>query len=329
MPVTPDQLLASNDLLRALDLIGVVVMGITGGALASRLRFDAVGFAVIGIVSGLGGGILRDLILDLGVPAAFAGPWYLVCALAGAAFSYIVAADGRHWRNAMTLLDALALGLWAAAGTAKSLDAGLDPLPAILLGVLSAVGGGAIRDLLVGRIPGIFGGGPLYATSALATAIPTWAVLALGLPGWSIVGTVLLGSALAAVSAWRRWGLPQHQEWQVTFSATQMKALVRRVRRSERRRVQRETGAIPVVGGLQGMRDDFADDAGAVDDTADDYALAATGSGADIIERFDPEPHVESAEDQARDPRDHASRDQGCNEQGHSERGRRDQDRAT
>lgn len=242
----PDQLLASNDLLRALDLIGVVVMGITGGAMAGRLRFDAVGFAAIGIVSGLGGGILRDLILDQGPPAAFAGPWYLVCALSGAAFSYLVATDARAWRRSITVLDALALGLWAATGTAKSLDIGLGPLPAILLGVVSAVGGGAMRDLLVGRVPDIFGGGPLYATSALVTAVGAWGVLALGLPGPSILGAVLLGSGLALVAAWRRWGLPQHQEWKVTLSAPQLKAFARRVRRSERRRTVLETGGIPL-----------------------------------------------------------------------------------
>lgn len=255
--MTPDQILASNDLVRALDLLGVVVMGITGGALAARLNFDAVGFAVIGIVSGLGGGILRDLILDEGVPAAFSGPWYLVCALAGAAFSYLIAAEGRTWNRLMTLLDAAALGLWAATGTAKSLGAGLDVLPALLLGVLSAVGGGAIRDLLVGRIPAIFGGGPLYATSALLSTLATWAVFALRLPGWTIVLAVLPGAALAILAAWRRWGLPTHQEWQVTLSASQLKALVRRTRRAERRRVALETGAIPVVGGA----DDFARDA--------------------------------------------------------------------
>lgn len=280
--MTPEQLLATSGLLRALDLIGVVVMGITGGALAGRLRFDAVGFAVIGIVSGLGGGILRDLILDQGVPAAFAGPWYLVCALAGAAFSYLFVAEGRAWSHAMTVLDCLALGLWAASGTAKSLGAGLDVLPALLLGVLSAVGGGAIRDLLVGRIPGIFGGNPLYATSALLTALVTWAAVGLHLPGWTILVAVALGSGLAVVSAWRRWGLPQNQEWQVTLSASQMKAFVRRVRRSERNRVASETGAIPVVG-TEHARDDFAADAAGIDLTADEYVQARDGSGAGII----------------------------------------------
>ncbi|MDO5635426.1 MAG: TRIC cation channel family protein, partial [Micrococcus sp.] len=151
--MTPEQLLASNDLLRALDLIGVVAMGISGGALAARLNFDPVGFAVVGIVSGLGGGLVRDLILAHGVPAAFAGPWYLVCALIGATLAFVAHAEGPLWRHLMSWMDALALGLWAATGTSKALSVGLDALPAVLLGVVSAVGGGAIRDIMVGRVP--------------------------------------------------------------------------------------------------------------------------------------------------------------------------------
>lgn len=284
--MTPDQILASSDLLRALDLLGVVVMGVTGGALAGRLHFDAVGYAVIGIVSGLGGGIVRDLILDQGTPAAFAGPWYLVCALGGAGFSYLVHTDTRMWRRLMVVLDALAMGLWAASGTAKSLNAGLSPLPAVLLGVLSAVGGGALRDLMVGRIPTIFGGNPLYATSALLTAATTWGVLVLGLPGWSVLGPVALGSGLAVMAAWRQWSLPQHRDWQVTMSASQMKALVRRVRRNERRRVAAETGAIPVVAD-PGVRDDFAADATGEDDSLADW-VRDTGSGQGLDERTPP-----------------------------------------
>lgn len=169
----PLDLLVNNDLLRVLDLLGVFIMGVAAGALASRLNFDAVGFAVIGIAAGLGGGLVRDLILDYGVPAAFSGPWYLACALGGAMFTFFINADSSWWRRMVTVLDILAMGLWAATGTAKSFGFGLDVLPAVLLGVTSAVGGGVIRDVLVGRIPAIFGGGPLYATGALITALLT------------------------------------------------------------------------------------------------------------------------------------------------------------
>lgn len=268
----PLQLLVTNDFLRVLDLIGVFVMGVAAGALASRLNFDAVGFAIIGIAAGLGGGLVRDLILDYGTPAAFDGPWYLTCALAGSLFTFVIAADGAWWRGLVTVLDIAAMALWAATGTAKSIGYGLDPLPAILLGVTSAVGGGVIRDVLVGRIPAIFGGGPLYATGALITAIGTWGVTAMGLPSPYVLVAVALGALLAGLAAWRRWSLPAHGEWQVTMSASQVKALVRRTRRSERERVALETGAIPVV---DASVDDLADDISFLDSDAGQYAERA------------------------------------------------------
>ena len=264
----PLELLVTNDFLRILDLVGVFVMGVAAGSLASRLNFDAVGFAIIGIAAGLGGGIVRDLILDFGVPAAFSGPWYLTCALAGAAFSFFISTEGPWWRRIVTVLDIAAMGLWAATGTAKSLGYGLDVLPAILLGVMSAVGGGVIRDVLVGRIPAVFGGGPLYATGALVTAVLTWGVFALGLPSGTVMVAVTIGSLLAGIAAWRRWTLPAHSEWQVTMSASQLKQLVRRTRRNERERVALETGAIPVV---DAGTDDLAQDTVAEDFDAGGY----------------------------------------------------------
>ncbi|NMA76686.1 MAG: trimeric intracellular cation channel family protein [Actinomycetales bacterium] len=264
----PLELLITNDVLRIMDLLGVFVMGVAAGALASRLNFDAVGFAIIGIAAGLGGGIVRDLILDYGTPAAFAGPAYLACALGGAAFSFLISTEGPWWRRLVTGLDIAAMGLWAATGTAKSLGYGLDVLPAILLGITSAVGGGVIRDVLVGRIPAIFGGGPLYATGALVTAVLTWLVVALGMPSPLVLVAVAVGSLLAGLAAWRRWTLPAHSEWQVTMSAAQLKRLVRRTRKDERERVALETGAVPVV---DASTDDLAGDVLADDPDAAGY----------------------------------------------------------
>src|SRR5699024_11427617 len=149
-----------------------------------------------------------------------------------------------------------------ATGTAKSLGYGLDVLPAILLGITSAVGGGVIRDVLVGRIPAIFGGGPLYATGALLTALLTWLVVALGLPSPLVLVAVAVGPLLAGVAAWRRWTLPGHSQWQVTMSAAQPKRLVLRTRRGERERGALETGALPA---LDPRTDDLAADAAAAD----------------------------------------------------------------
>lgn len=280
--MTPVDLLINNELLRALDLIGVVVMGITGGAIAARLNFDLIGFLAIGIVSGLGGGLLRDLILPVDLPAAFSGPWYLVCALSGAAFAFVVAAQGRWWNRLMVLLDVAALGLWAATGVAKSMAFGLDPLPALLLGVISAVGGGMFRDVMVGRIPVIFGGGPLYATSALITAIGTSIVIELGWPSVLILIPIAIGSGSAGIAAWRRWKLPDHQAWMVTMSGTQLSALLRRTRRAERRKVALETGAISVVD--EHAPDQFAQDIRTQEDFGD---AVAADSGFDAVEWLD------------------------------------------
>lgn len=270
----PLQLLVTNDFLRVLDLLGVFIMGVAAGALAARLNFDVVGFAIIGIVAGLGGGIVRDLVLDYGTPAAFSSAGYLTCAIAGSAVAFFLSPEGAWWRHLVSVLDIAAMALWAATGTAKAFGYGLDPLPAIMLGVTSAVGGGVIRDVLVGRIPAIFGGGPLYATGALITAVGTWAVVALSAPAPWVLLAVAAGALLAGLAAWRRWTLPVHGEWQVTLSASQMKALVRRVRRSERTRVAAETGTIPVV--AAGI-DDYADDMSIPDDDAAEYQERALG----------------------------------------------------
>ncbi|CAM3955609.1 MULTISPECIES: trimeric intracellular cation channel family protein [Helcobacillus] len=254
---TPETFLLTNDMMRAMDLIGVFVMGIVGGALARRLQFDAVGFAFIGIVSGLGGGIIRDLILAQGVPAAFSTPWYLAASLAGVLIAFLISVDARIWRHSTTVLDAVALGVWAAIGCAKSLGAGLSPLPSILLGLTTAVGGGVIRDVMVGRIPGIFTGGPLYATAALLTAVLTWGVDALNLPSWIVVLAALAGTAVAILAQWRRWSLPTAPDLAVTLSPVQMRAFVRRVRREERQRVAAETGQIPVLDPQDLVHDSF------------------------------------------------------------------------
>ncbi|MBV7411987.1 TRIC cation channel family protein [Dermabacteraceae bacterium TAE3-ERU27] len=238
--MTPGDFLFSSEIVRYLDLFGVFLTGIVGGAYGRRLRFDAVGFASVAIISALGGGILRDLILAYGTPAAFAGPWYLCFALAGATFAFLVKTEGRKWRVGIGVMDAAVIGTWAAVGVAKSLNYGLSVLPAIMLGVVYAVGGGAIRDIAVGKIPEIFGGGPLYATAALLTSVLTAGCILLPVPGETVFLAIAAGAATAILAKWLRWRLPQHDDWSVTLSAAQLKSLVRRVRRSEQKRVEAE-----------------------------------------------------------------------------------------
>lgn len=158
------------DLLRVLDLTGVFANALLGGAVARRHGFDPVGFAALAIVSGLGGGLIRDTLLQHGTPVSLTNYAYLTTALIGAAVAFAVRFEGRLWDRLFPFVDALALGCWAAAGAQKTLSFGLGWLPAILLGTVTAVGGGAVRDIAVGSVPTIFGGNTLYATCAVITS---------------------------------------------------------------------------------------------------------------------------------------------------------------
>ena len=148
-----------------------VFAGAVGGALAAvrdvRYKYDLVGVTGLALVTALGGGVTRDLILQHGPPLAFADARYLVFAMAGAAAGMVFAPRiGRNTQRAIVLVDAAALGLFAVAGSTRALDGGLGSLSAFMLGTITAVGGGVIRDVLSGRTPQIFEGGEIYAIAA-------------------------------------------------------------------------------------------------------------------------------------------------------------------
>lgn len=195
-------------LFRTLDLVGVFLNGVLGGTIARQRRFDLVGFAILAIVSALGGGMLRDTLLQAGPPVALTDPLYLATALAGAAVAFVVRLEGRWWNRVYLVGDALVLGCWAATGTTKALASGLGALPAVLLGVTTAVGGGMIRDVVVGQVPTIFGGNTLYATSAVFASLATLALDSVGLESLGMLAAIVVGSGLSILARWRRWTLP-------------------------------------------------------------------------------------------------------------------------
>lgn len=205
--------IAVPDLFRVLDLTGVVANALLGGAVARAMRFDLVGFSVLAVVSGLGGGIIRDTLLQAGPPVALTDYRYLTAALIGALVAFAVRFEGRGWDRVFPYVDALALGCWAAAGAQKTLGVGLGWLPAIGLGAVTAVGGGAVRDIAVGRVPAIFGGNTLYATCALAgsaTLVVTQSLV--GTDAGLVAGTVV-GASLCVLARWRGWMLPEGVSW--------------------------------------------------------------------------------------------------------------------
>jgi uncharacterized membrane protein YeiH len=152
-----------------LDLTGIFVFAVTGALVAVRKNLDLFAATVLAGVTGLGGGFIRDVLIGATPPAALADWRYLlVPAAAGLVTFAFHPAIGRLER-VVTLFDAFGLALFCVTGALKAVDYGLGPLPAALLGMVTGIGGGIIRDLLAGRVPVIFEGA-LYATPALAGA---------------------------------------------------------------------------------------------------------------------------------------------------------------
>jgi uncharacterized membrane protein YeiH len=193
----------------ALDFLGTFVFAISGAVVAVRRGLDVFGIAVLAVAAGLAGGILRDLLLGATPPTAFTDPRYLLTALAAAGCVFFGHRALERLSKPVMVLDALGLGLFAVSGCQKALMFGLSPLPAILLGVLTAVGGGAVRDLLVVETPRVLRE-EIYALAAMVGAVIVVAGTALGLPyPWIAVAGVLAAFLIRVIGVWRGWRAPR------------------------------------------------------------------------------------------------------------------------
>src|SRR3954447_13890312 len=179
--------------LLALDLLGTFAFALNGALTALRVtRLDIVGVVTLGMITALGGGIIRDVLLGSLPPATFSDWRYLAIAAGG---GLIVFVAGRHLERVVTpinVLDAAGLSLFAVTGASKAMELGLGPAQAVLLGAMTGVGGGTLRDVLVRQIPTVLRSG-LYAIPALIGAAATVMALELG------VGGLAAGLVAAAV----------------------------------------------------------------------------------------------------------------------------------
>ncbi|MDA0141599.1 trimeric intracellular cation channel family protein [Solirubrobacter deserti] len=191
----------------ALDLTGVFVFGISGALMAIRHDFDIVGIAILAVITALGGGILRDLILGDTPPLAFAEWKYLAVALASAAVAAVAHPELGRIPRTLLLFDAAGLGLFCVAGTVKALDFGLAPIAAVLLGVTTAVGGGVARDVIARQTPELVRrDSELYAVPALAGAIGVAVA-------WELEAYEPLFGAIVSVAVFGTRALALHRHW--------------------------------------------------------------------------------------------------------------------
>jgi uncharacterized membrane protein YeiH len=153
-----------------LDLLGVAVFAVSGVLAAGRKKLDWLGVTVVAVVTAIGGGTLRDVLLDRHPIFWIADPTYLVVCLVAIGFTLMYARLRIPAFRALFVADALGLAFFTISGVQIAQQAGLSGLLAGLMGVITGVAGGVVRDVLCAEIPLIMRGGQLYASSAIAGA---------------------------------------------------------------------------------------------------------------------------------------------------------------
>jgi uncharacterized membrane protein YeiH len=196
------------------DLLAVGIGSLQGAMFAAQFRdrrLDLLGVAIIGIATGFGGGLIRDILLSE-VPKALQSNWYLPVATGAALVGMLLERIFSRLSKLITVLDALTIGLFGAIGTTAALAAGLPEVPAVFVGVLTAVGGSILRDLLLGMPIALMHVGSLYAVAALvgATSLVVLVNLGVAIPIAAIVGVVLTFT-VRVLAVLFRWSLPEQR----------------------------------------------------------------------------------------------------------------------
>ncbi len=175
-----------------LDLAGTFAFAVNGAMTAIRVaKLDVLGVVTLGMITALGGGILRDVLLGRLPPVTFSDWRYLSAAAAGGLLASVVGRRLVQLLPAIIVLDAAGLGLFAVTGATRALDAGVGVGQAVLLGGITAVGGGTLRDVLIRRVPSVLHSG-LYAVPALIGASVTILLVRLDV-GPLVAGLVAAG----------------------------------------------------------------------------------------------------------------------------------------
>jgi uncharacterized membrane protein YeiH len=199
----------ANLLVMALDLIGTFVFAISGAMLGIRQGMDLFGILVLAFVTAVFGGILRDLLIGAIPPAAVGSWYYLALAVTAGLLAFWCHELLARLQQPVLFFDAAGLGIFAVAGTQKALDYGLNWPMAAVLGVISGIGGGMVRDVLAAQIPVVLRS-DIYAVAALAGGLVVVAGSYLGL---SSTFVTLAGAALCVflrvMALYRGWKLPR------------------------------------------------------------------------------------------------------------------------
>ncbi|WP_327069026.1 trimeric intracellular cation channel family protein [Kitasatospora sp. NBC_01250] len=215
--------LFSPDVQQTLDLIGIFVFALSGGLLAVRKNMDIFGICVLAEATALGGGVMRDLLIGATPPAAFTNLGYFLTPLAAGVVVFFLHPEVERINGVVQILDALGLGLFAVTGTVKAHDYGLGSVASVALGMLTAAGGGVVRDLLAMEPPSllrwdreIYAVPALVGSTLVAVLIATGHLTTLTASSAALLAFVLRVCALRfgwrAPRAWHRNGSRTSEE---------------------------------------------------------------------------------------------------------------------
>jgi uncharacterized membrane protein YeiH len=200
----------SATLLLVIDLIGTFVFAVEGASAAIQGNLDVLGLMVLAFATALGGGIIRDVLIGAVPPNSIKDWRYPAIAFAGGAVVFFQSSFVNQVPASLIVtLDAAGLALFAVAGAAKALDYGIHPFLAMLMGGVTGVGGGTIRDVLLARIPSVLRS-DVYAAAALAGAAAMILALKLKMrPALASTIGIIVCFALRMVAVHQHWNLPR------------------------------------------------------------------------------------------------------------------------
>jgi len=200
--------------LLVLDLVGTFVFALSGASAGLRHRLDLFGVLVLAFAASLAGGIVRDVLIGAVPPVGISDWRYFTTALAAGLVFFVWDSRVLRLQSTLLMLDAAGLGVFAVAGTLKALKYHLAPGTAVMLGVLTGVGGGVVRDILVSEVPTILRPTELYAVAAMCGGVTVVALRALSLPNQvSALAGALVCFVLRALAIRWGWRLPVVGEW--------------------------------------------------------------------------------------------------------------------
>lgn len=227
-------------LLTTLDLIGIFFFATSGALLAARKQFDLVGSMALSLLAGLGGGFTRDILLDRGLPASLENPVYLAPPVLVSLLVYVKVIHPNRLNLTITLFDAAGLALFTVSGVLLAHSMGVHPVSTVVIAMVTALGGGVLRDIVANEVPSIFDPRGVYVLPTFLGAVLATVVAMNGalnaFTGFLIAFLIFAVRMIAYRYQWRFFGAEISQDKE---SLARLRRLATQAQEAAARRVER------------------------------------------------------------------------------------------